>query len=337
MPALELTRGGALEVLAALDGRTTDVIVRERLAPPEFGALDELLQHRPGLWVSAISSEGFPHLGFLEELPSVRRLRVACPILSDLNGVAAAPELRRLVLERTQWPKISLAPLESAGNLDHLGVHGWSAGLDVLGQLPELTHLDVGGVRQPDGAFLSGVPGLRHLEWDPGATGDASHLEVLSELSSLRLRKASKLEQIDGVGGLQSLRYLGLTRLSNLRRLPDMNRMTGLGVVRIDTCGVLRDLTQLQNAASLEHISIHLNHLTAADLTFLRSHPGQPSLTIRLATRAHTSEVRETLGLQVLGEGEVPDLPMELRAPDRCWPMATPFGRDCLEDRDGFS
>ena len=317
---LHLMPGTVAVQLDTLSPGVTTLMMDRLLGAAESRLVDEVLEHRPELWIGAASEEGFPHLEFLATLPHARRVDVRCAILSDIAGIRhVAPSLQRLRLGRTQWPKTSLAPIGAATALDHLSLEGWAKDLDVIAGLPRLRHLSLRAARTTDAAFLRHMSALVTLEWDLGRTAALEGLEELTSLEHVALRNGSAVARLDGAFS-RSLRSITLDSLTSVRALPGLANLDHLESVRVSNCRVLKDLTPLLSAPRLRYVAVsRMPHLTAEDVMFLRDHPNAPLVRLRLGTLEHTNAAIDALGAQALAEGVVADLTDLPLLPSTCW------------------
>jgi len=169
----------------------------------------------------------------LRNLPQVRDLAVDC--LADIvneNEIGKLPNLRalhfgvfdlnrpdflttielgrlkRLNLSENRKRNIDLAPLDAAGLLEELIVHGHSKGVSSIAKIPGLQRLTLGAYAKSYPLdFAASLPSLRNLTLILGGRDD------INDLSS------SSLET------LQIIRVRGLATLGNLSRLPELSAL----------------------------------------------------------------------------------------------------------------
>lgn len=106
-------------------------------------------------------------------------------------------------------------------------------------------------------AVLRDALWLRGLEWHRcDAVVDLQMLAGLRELVTLRFVDARLLGSLRGIGRLQSLRNLEISRGAALESLDGLREVPGLRTLRLDSCPCIRDHTVIRSLRSLESLAV---------------------------------------------------------------------------------
>ncbi|CAN1807812.1 Disease resistance protein L6 [Linum perenne] len=193
-----------------------------------------------------------------EDAPtSLKRLSISCPRVPNLLELDQLEELHFMNCDVPEIP----GDLWKLPRLKTLTI-GYTL-LQVPTQLglppalpPSLNRLEVRYCRYletlPNLANLSNLTDLR-LE-DVGVR-EICGLGELRMLTSLNLRKAPKLDNLDGLESLVLLQKVAVRQCKALRKLPDLSNLTKLDTLSIVECWIL---TEIQGLSRLDQCLTHL-------------------------------------------------------------------------------
>lgn len=219
-------------------------------------------------------------LGFTRLLPNVRRFAADC--LDRATGIESLAELRNLeslslgifdltdfnVLERlspgltslslgaTRSKRPSLEPLNRFRSLRSLYLEGQSKDIDVLRELPELEEVTLRSITTANLEYLSDLPKLWSLDIKLGGIRSFAGIEGKESIKYLELWQVRNLRSIEVVGDLPRLQNLFLQSLPHIESLPRLENSTALRRIVIENLKALHDFTALEKAPELEEFAL---------------------------------------------------------------------------------
>ncbi|CAN1807820.1 Disease resistance protein L6 [Linum perenne] len=237
---------GLLQNLAEIVVTSSDF----RKVPTRIGKL-------PSLKTMEMTASHNVYVG--EDAPtSLKRLSISCPRVPNLLELDQLEELHFMNCDVPEIP----GDLWKLPRLKTLTID-FTTLLQVPTQLglppalpPSLNRLEVRYCRYletlPNLANLSNLTDLR-LE-DVGVR-EICGLGELRMLTSLNLRKAPKLDNLDGLESLVLLQKVAVRQCKALRKLPDLSNLTKLDTLSIVECWIL---TEIQGLSRLDQCLTHL-------------------------------------------------------------------------------
>ncbi|MGC3992920.1 MAG: leucine-rich repeat domain-containing protein [Propionicimonas sp.] len=214
-----------------------------------------------GLTELSLSGHLLDDLGFLTDLPSLRKLHLG-GMSVDLGPVARLTALTELSLGTTGTTDFSW--MSDLTSLTKLALYDDTLTELHLGHAPNLDTLYLGGKNLTDLSTLSDLNGLTHLWLITPAATDLDPLSALSRMAELEIyNTTADLTPLCGLTGLATL----VIRDSRLSGLPDLSGMTSLSSITV----VHDQLTSLiiGTPPSLTTLDASNNHLTDVALSGL--------------------------------------------------------------------
>ncbi|CAN1807814.1 Disease resistance protein L6 [Linum perenne] len=253
---------GLLQNLAEIVVTSSDF----RKVPTRIGKL-------PSLKTMEMTASHNVYVG--EDAPtSLKRLSISCPRVPNLLELDQLEELHFMNCDVPEIP----GDLWKLPRLKTLTIgYNFTTLLQVPTQLglppalpPSLNRLEVRYCRYletlPNLANLSNLTDLR-LE-DVGVR-EICGLGELRMLTSLNLRKAPKLDNLDGLESLVLLQKVAVRQCKALRKLPDLSNLTKLDTLSIVECWILTEIQGLSRLVNLKEVHItrlkHLEMVTGLD------------------------------------------------------------------------
>jgi hypothetical protein len=202
-------------------------------------------------------------------------------VVQRIVGVARGQEAQRLTSIRTHWTAngmvrtkqgrvagpVDLRGLERFQEVSHLTVQTPErfVGIEVLSQLPKLTHLNLSGAAPLDEA--GPMPELVELVVSHNQTTRLDFVRGAPKLRELRMASTA-LADIGGIAGHPSLTYLMFSDLAQVRDLTPLRTLPKVNHLLLGICPPLPPLREL---VGLDHLS--LNPRNWADLSCLAELP----------------------------------------------------------------
>jgi hypothetical protein len=241
-------------------------------------------------------------LEFLRFFSDRRRIAVDVFELEDMNGLNHLSEdLETLALGWTRR-RFSLAPLRGLRALRALHLEGHTKDIEALSALTTLDDLTLRSIKLPDLSVLLPLERLRSLAIKLGGTTDLRLLPRIGRLEFLELWLVRGLDDIDAVGGLETLRFLFLQALKRVERLPAMSDLGALTRVHLETMKGLDDLSPLRQAPALtDLVAVDMPQLREPHLEPLVGHPTLARVRIGTGSVKRDRQLRELFGLPDTG------------------------------------
>lgn len=219
-------------------------------------------------------------LSFARLLPNVRHFAADCLMRADgvesiaeLRGLESlslgifeltdfsvlerlSPELTSLSLGATRSKRPTLAPLVKFRSLRVLSLDGQSKDIKVLSELPELEALTLRSITTPDLQYLGHLPKLWSLDIKLGGIRAFSGIEGKESIKYLELWQVRDLRNVDVVGTLPGLQNLFLQSLPHVESFPGLTHSRALRRIVIENLKGLRDFTALETASVLEEFAL---------------------------------------------------------------------------------
>lgn len=231
---LGYTVGGVVEPAVFAD-TAMEAAIREAL-----DVQPSKLLYTDDLWVISDFTvpEGVKDFSDLEKLPYVRTLTMANQTIPDLNCISTLNRLEKLDLTGSQFPPEAL---------------------NVIAQLPSLTHLTISGCGLSTISGLSDVEKLTYLD---ASSNTIRNLEPISDMTSLLEINLmhNAVTGLESLGGLYNLENLNISynAVTDLAPLAGCSKLT-----RLDASN--NQIEQLNGIGSLNllnHLSLDFNKLT---------------------------------------------------------------------------
>ena len=252
-----------------------------------------------GIWNNQISD-----ITPLARLTQLQRLAIAGNPINNLRPLARLTQLRSLNISVSRIsdirPHVDLTQLES---LDIWGSGSPISDLHLLGNLTQLTGLEVTDAQVSDLSFLRGLTQLTWLDLSDNQISDLKPLAGLTQLESLFFsdNQISDLKPLAGLTQLQLL-FLSFNQISDLKPLAGLTQLQWLFLVG----NRIGDLKPLAGLINLESLYISANPIRdaspIANLPNLRNVdiPLPPTISIRNEIPDELPKVGKTLRYRVL-------------------------------------
>lgn len=223
-------------------------------------------------------------LNFARLLPNVRRFAADCLMrassvesLAELRGLESlslgifeltdfsvleqlSPGLTSLSLGATRSKRPTLAPLSRFRSLRVLYLEGQSKDIEVLSELRELEDVTLRSITTPDLQYLGDLPRLWSLDIKLGGIRGFAGVEGKQSIKYLELWQVRDLRSIDVVGTLPGLQNLFLQSLPHVESLPGLTDSTALRRIVVENLKGLRDFVALETAPALEEFALLDGH-----------------------------------------------------------------------------
>ena len=243
----------------------------------------------------------------LTRLPQLESLAIADNPINNFRPLAGLTQLRDLNISVGRISDIR--PHVDLTQLDSLGIWGdWESrspisDLDLLGNLTQLTGLEVNAASVSDLSFLRGLTQLTWLDLSDNQISDLKPLAGLTQLKWLHLRgnQISDLKPLAGLTQLEGL-YLSFNQISDLKPLAGLTQLTDLGL----EYNQIRDVSPLAGLTNLNYLHLRNNPIrdasSLANLSNLRyvDIPIPPAISIRNEIPDELPKVGKTLEYRVL-------------------------------------
>lgn len=196
------------------------------------------------------------HASGVESLAELRGLESLSLGIFDLTDFSVlerlSPGLTSLSLGATRSKRPTLAPLRRFRSLRVLYLEGQSKDIDVLGELLELEDVTLRSITTPDLRYLGDLPKLCSLDIKLGGIRGFAGIEGKQSIKYLELWQVRDLRRIDVVGALPGLQNLFLQSLPHVESFPRLTDSIALRRIVVENLKGLRDFTALEVAPALE-------------------------------------------------------------------------------------
>jgi hypothetical protein len=189
-------------------------------------------------------------LSFLRDLDELIGLVLIHRTLSDDSVVQELHQLRQLQLSTSCSNAIDFSKLHF---LEDCALR-WRYGINDLFQSRIMQRLYISD--SPDQTFekYSRLGALESLSLSGGSLESTDRIEALSRLSHLGFFHLRRLSSLRGISTLSGLRVLELEKCPGIMDISELAPLCQLTKLRIDECGPIRTLGELQNFDSLEEL-----------------------------------------------------------------------------------
>jgi hypothetical protein len=219
-------------------------------------------------------------LSFTHLLPNVRHFAADCLMrataveaLAELQGLESlsldifeltdfgvleklSPGLASLSLGATRSKRPTLAPLSRFRSLRVLYLEAQSKDIEVLSELPELEDVTLRSITTPDLQYLGHLPKLWSLDIKLGGIRGFAGVEGKESIKYLELWQVRDLRNIDVVGTLPGLQNLFLQSLPNVESFPRLTDSMALRRIVLENLKGLRDFAALETAPALQEFAL---------------------------------------------------------------------------------
>jgi hypothetical protein len=215
-------------------------------------------------------------LPFLRYFPGLRHFAVdSHGGLRSLDGLRHLAELESLHVGSARHP-LSLKPIERLTGIRLLSIEGPHRDYEAISALTALEDLTLRSVTLRDLAVLLPLERLRSLDIKLGGTRDLALLPRVGRLEYLELWMVRGLDDVSAIAEVETLEYLFLEALAQVKRLPSFARSVALRRADLNTMKGLLDLAPLAEAPNLE--ILNLGAMRHADPEILQPFVGHPTL-----------------------------------------------------------
>jgi hypothetical protein len=285
------------DMLRPLDPRCRVVQFSSLLHEDDFARLAQFMAGSPELTLRAYGSyDGtITDLDFLRFFPSLRHFAADALYnsLTNLDGLGyLSADVESLTIGWTK-KRLPLDGLARFRDLRTLHLEGQTKGIEVVGELQNLTFLALRSITLPDLSLLTPLSHLRALALKLGGTKNVDLLPSIGQLRYLELWMLKGMSDLRAINGLSDLRYLFLQSLRNVEALPDFAADCALRGVHLETMKGLKDLSALARARHLEQLVLFdMPLLQPRDLSFLIGHPSLKELSDALGSKKRHEAVQ---------------------------------------------
>lgn len=193
----------------------------------------------------------------LAELRGLESLSLGIFDLTDFSVLERlSPGLTSLSLGATRSKRPTLTPLRKFRSLRVLYLEGQSKDIDVLGELLELEDVTLRSITTQDLWYLGHLPKLWSLDIKLGGIRGFAGIEGKQSIKYLELWQVRDLRSVDVVGTLPGLQNLFLQSLPHIESFPGLTDSTVLRRIVVQNLKGLRDFTALEAAPALEEFSL---------------------------------------------------------------------------------
>jgi hypothetical protein len=194
---------------------------------------------------------------YLAELRDLQSLSLGIFELTDFSVLERlSPGLTSLSLGATRSKRPTLAPLRRFQSLRVLHLEGQSKGIEVLAGLIELEDLTLRSITTPDLHCLGNLPQLWSLDIKLGGIRKFAGVEGKQSIKYLELWQVRDLRSIDVVGTLPGLQNLFLQSLPHVESFPGLMDSPVLRRIVVANLKGLHDFTALEAAPALEEFAL---------------------------------------------------------------------------------
>lgn len=191
------------------------------------------------------------------ELQSLESLSLGIFGLTDFSVLEQLPPgLTSLALGATRSKRPSLAPLGRFRSLRVLYLEGHSKNIEVLSELRDLEDVTLRSITTPDLQYLADLPKLWSLDIKLGGIRGFAGVEGKQSIKYLELWQVRDLRNVDVAGTLAGLQNLFLQSLPHVDSLPGLTDSTALRRIVIENLKGLCDFTALETAPALEEFAL---------------------------------------------------------------------------------
>jgi hypothetical protein len=219
-------------------------------------------------------------LSFAGGLKHVRRFSADCLLrATNLEAIAEMSQLEELTigvfelktfgfLERvtdqltslaicdTRTKSISLAPLRRFQNLRKLYLEGHHREIEVLATLKQLEDVTLRSITTPDLRYLTDLTKLWSLDIKLGGIRSFAGIEGKESIKYLELWQIRELRNIDVIETLPGLQYLFLQSLPHISSIPSLERLKSLRRMVVANLKGLHDFASLESAPAVEEFAL---------------------------------------------------------------------------------
>lgn len=250
------------------------------LSSAELEQVASLMAGRPEITLR-VHTRASDDLEFLEHFPGLRRLSIDLWELEDITGFSHLHGSLELLHFGKTKKRFSVRFLETMPALRTLSLAGHSKDFAAVGNLSQLTNIELRGITLPDLSVLVPLTGLTVFSLMIGGTTNLTHLAELPRLEILNLMRVTKLADLSILAKLVSLRILNLDWMQNVTSLPSLASLTHLEDVTLETMKGLTGISAVAAAPALRRLTIAgMPQLDAEAFRCLVGHPHLAELTL---------------------------------------------------------
>ena len=238
--------------------------------------LNGLLATHPYIRLSFNNAQGWgtwKDISFLEDLTHAHILTINEWLLEDLSPISSLVSIKRLAFinDAFKSSKVSLAPLHTLKNLEDLSCSGKLKGIEVISHFTKLEKLSHYAMGKGSLEYLQNNHALKKI-YLRGSDGirDFSGLGHLKHLEEMTLIRNYKIENLDFLTALKSVKKLYISDFNKIQTLPSL-ALEELKELRLVTLKNIKQLQGIADAINLEELSIYAGSkaLVPSDLWFI--------------------------------------------------------------------
>lgn len=252
--------------------------------------------HLFGLWSQAISDlihrENIKHMMLrtessiecLHRMPEIEDLEITVTRKFDPAPLYDMPRLRSLNIAHGQLK--SALDMSKLKNVRELGIAWRNLNSHTLGECNALNSLGIGNLTEDSLEVVTGLSQLRWLSINGGGIVRIGNVQALSKVIRLHLVRVNKLDTLESISGLSSLRVLWIQQARRLKYLRGLGSLKRLRTINLNGCPVIDSLKPLRGATKLETIGLmNVTCIKDGDLSVIEELPSIRHVTF--VDRAH--------------------------------------------------
>ncbi len=193
----------------------------------------------------------------LAELRGLESLSLGIFELTDFSVLEQlSTGLTSLSLGATRSKRPTLTPLSRLPSLRVLYLEGQSKDIEVLAELRALEEVTLRSITTPDLQYLSDLPKLWSLDIKLGGIRGFAGVEGKQSIKYLELWQVRDLRSIDVAGTLPGLQNLFLQSLPQVESFPELTYASALRRITVENLKGLHDFAWLERSPALEEFAL---------------------------------------------------------------------------------
>ncbi len=239
------------------------------------------------------------NLDFLEHFRFIKQFSAEVWTIESFSGLENVyPELENLGIGKTKSRSLSLDFLPKMKKLKKLYLEEHQKQIEAIALMEKLEQLTLRSVTLKSLRFLSKVESLWWLAIKLGGTKDLSDLPKM-QLKYLELWRILKLSNFEPLEDLVDLQFLFLEQITNMRKLPNFEKLNKLRKISLWDMHNLSDLSSLLRAPALEELEIHgKTKANLEDYFKLKAIPKLKRSSIFVGSDSKNEKIKAELGLR---------------------------------------
>jgi hypothetical protein len=207
------------------------------------------------------------------------------------------PQLEHLNLGNTKSKAMSLGFLPKMKNLKALYLEGHKKHIAAIAPMEKLEKLTLRSITLNSLRFLTEVEPLWWLAIKLGGINDFSDLPKM-RLKYLELWRILRLTEFEPLEDLVQMQFLFLEQITNMKKMPNFEKLKGLRKISLWDMRNLSDLSPLLRSPALEELEIHgKTKANLGDYLKLKDIPTLKRASIFVGSDSRNEKIRTGLSL----------------------------------------